>query len=295
MYSTQVFANATESLAQVDPPAALVEDERLVQLLLEQTGYAPWKVSFPGTVQMSPEAGALYGLDASQDPLPLERLVDRYHPDDRGKLLAMIAQSLDGRRGFHCRLRVEPQDGQTRIIETIADLRMRDGKLIGLFGASRDVTASVDRDLAGLVRTRLIQDMITEMPCPVAMVDERLRVMDCSISWLKAHRFIEKREVIGKSLPILFGGLPPEIAAEYDRALKGMTVKTKRAYLVPSTNQQVLCNALVSPWFAAERKVGGLIIAIGWSEVLVAKSLPPPPKAEEFDGSLLDMLKTVTS
>lgn len=74
-----------------------------------------------------------------------------------------------------------------------------------------------------------------------------------------------------------------------------MTIKTKRTYINPTSNQLVHCNAIISPWFAAERKVGGIIIAIGWSEVLLAKSVPPPPKAEEFEGSLLDMLKTVSS
>lgn len=296
MYSTHVFANGTDTLSQTEPNPALVEDERLVQLLLQQTGYAPWKIVFPGSVMLSAEASSLFGLPRSDDPLPLEALVQLYHPDDRGKLLSMIAQSLDGRRGFHCRLRVVSPDGATRMIETIADLRVRDERVIGLFGASRDATAVVDKELSNLVRLRLIQEMVNDMPSPVAMVDERLRVMDCSITWLKAHRFIEKREVVGKTLPVLFGGLPGDIAAEYDRALKGMTIKTKRNYLNPSTNQQVQCNAVISPWFVSERRVGGLIIAVGWSDLLLAKSLPPPPPpVEEFEGSLLDMLKSVTS
>ena len=95
MYSTHVFANGTDSLSQTEPNPALVEDERLVQLLLQQTGYAPWKIVFPGSVMLSAEASALFGLPRSDDPLPLEALVQLYHPDDRGKLLSMIAQSLE--------------------------------------------------------------------------------------------------------------------------------------------------------------------------------------------------------
>lgn len=295
MYDRFVFANAAESHALTEPTGAVVEPDRALQLVSARTGYADWKIVFPGSVMLSPMAAELFGLPESDGSMPLQDMVKLYHAEDRGKLLAMIAQALDGRRGFHCRLRIAGDDN-IRMIETIADLRIRDGKVIGLFGLSRDVTQDIDREIAAAAKLKLMQEMVEDMPCPVVMLDDKLRVMDCSIMWLKAHRFVERREVVGKSLVQLFGTMAPDIVSEFDRALKGQPVKTKRSFVSPTTNQGVLFNTVITPWFLTERKVGGVMVTIGWSEIAVSKGAAPkePEVDEGFEGSLLELLKTVT-
>ena len=296
MYEKNVSATPLDSLALLEPAPSLTDAERALQLYEQQTGYAQWKVVFPGSVWMSDRLCETFGIEPSDAPTPLQDMVKLYVQEDRGKLLAMIAQALEGRRGFHTRLRIERRsDGQIRVIETIADLRIRDGRVVGLFGASRDVTAEIERDLATQGRLKLVQDMVSDMPAPVVIVDERLRVLDCSIFWLKAHRFIERREVVGKTLGQLFPDMVADVANEHELALKGQTIKTRRSFISPTTNAQVQCHAVVSPWYLSEKKVGGIMVAIGWSEIAVAKALPPPKEqVEDFDGSLLDMLKAVS-
>ncbi len=295
MYDRFVFANAAESQALTEPEG-VVEPERALQLVSARTGYADWKIVFPGSVMLSQAAAGLFGLPESDGSMPLQNLVKLYHTEDRGKLLAMIAQALDGRRGFHCRLRLDTHDGNLRMIETIADLRIRDGKVLGLFGLSRDVTQDIDREIAAAAKLKLMQDMVEDMPCPVVMLDDKLRVMDCSIMWLKAHRFVERREVVGKSLVQLFGTMAPDIVSEFDRALKGQPVKTKRSFVSPTTNQGILFNTIITPWFLTERKVGGVMVTTGWAEIAVSKAAAPkePEVDEGFEGSLLELLKTVT-
>ncbi|WP_421761067.1 PAS domain-containing protein [Devosia sp.] len=295
MYDKFISAVPHESLAHIEPTPSLMEADRALQLYEEQTGYGQWKLVFPGSVWMSDQLSLTLGLTPSDEPVPLQDMVKLYVAEDRGKLLAMIAQSLEGRRGFKCRLRIDRRDGHIRMIETIADLRIRDGKVVGLFGASRDVTAEVERELATAGRLQLVQDMVSDMPAPVVIVDEHLRVMDCSLFWLKAHRFVERREVVGKTLHQLFPEAPHDQAKEYEAALKGQTVKTKRPYAVQASSTPVLFNTVISPWYAGDKKVGGIMIAVGWSEIAVAKATQPPKEeAESFDGSLLDMLKAVT-
>ena len=295
MFAKQLIATASDSFAMVEPDASIVEADRALQLYEQQSGYGQWKVVFPGSVILSDKVAQLLGLPLGGGALPLQDMVKAYHPEDRGKLLTLIAQSLEGRRGFHCRLRVGRADGPVRMVETIADLRVRNGKVTELFGASRDVTADVERDLQLQGRLRIIQDLVADMPSPVAIVDDKLRIVDCSVMWLKAHRFVERREVVGKTLAQVFPDLPAECREEYARALTGQTVKTKRNYISPSSNAPVAFNTVMVPWFVADRKVGGFTIVIGWSEVAVSKAgAPPEPVADEnFDGSLLDMLKTV--
>ena len=295
MFAKQLIATASDSFALIEPDASIVEADRALQLYEQQTGYGQWKVVFPGSVILSDRVAQLFGLPLGGSALPLQDMVKAYHPEDRGKLLTLIAQALEGRRGFHCRLRVGRADGPVRMVETISDLRVRDGKVIELFGASRDVTDDMERELQMQGRLRIIQDLVADMPSPVAIVDDRLRVVDCSVMWLKAHRFVERREVVGKTLPQLFPDLPTECREEYERALKGQTVKTKRSYVSPTSNAPVAFNTVMVPWFVTDRKVGGFTIVIGWSEIAVTKAgaTPEPAADQNFDGSLLDMLNSV--
>lgn len=292
MFDKQLIATPSDSLAELEPTAALTDPERALQLYELHEGYGQWKVIFPGTVVLSERVAGIYGLHLPSS-VPLQELVKLYLVEDRGKLLTLIAQALQDRRGFRCRLRIA-RDGEIRMIETIADLRTRDGRVIELFGASRDVTAEMERELAVQGRLKLVQDLVGDMPAPIAVLDDKLRVLDCSLYWLKAHRYVERREVIGKTLAQLYPEMSAEQAAEYEAALKGQTVKTRRSFVSPSTGAAVAFNTIIRPWFAADRKVGGITITIGWAEIATTRSAAPAPApVEDFDGSLLDMLKTV--
>ena len=293
MFDKQLIATPSESLAEIEPAAPITDADRVLQLYELHEGYGLWKVIFPGTVVLSDRVALIYGL-AVDGPVPLQDMVKLYVAEDRGKLLSLIAQALQDRRGFRCRLRIERRDGEIRMIETIADLRTRDGRVIELFGASRDVTAEMERELQVQGRLKLVQDLVGDMPAPIAVLDERLRVVDCSLYWLKAHRYVERREVIGKTLAQLYPEMPAEQAAEYEAALKGQTVKTRRSFMSPSTGTAVAFNTIIRPWFATDRKVGGITVTIGWAEIATTKSAAPvAAPVEDFDGSLLDMLKTV--
>lgn len=293
MFDKQVVATSSESRALIEPALAVVDTERALQLLEQHEGYGQWKIIFPGTVVLSPFLAEIYGLPA-EGAVPLQEMVKLYHAEDRGKLLTLIAQALQDRRGFHCRLRVERRDGQLRMIETIADLRVRDGRVTELFGLSRDVTAEMEAELRIEGRMQLVQDLVGTLPAPIVVVDDRMRVMDCSVHWLKAHRFVERREVAGKTLQQLFPDMPGDHAAEYEAALKGQTIKTRRTFTSPSSGAAVNFATVIAPWFLADRKVGGFTMAIGWHEIATVKAAAPETEVMEgFEGGLLDMLKQV--
>lgn len=294
MFDKQLIATPAESLAEVEPTAALTDPDRALQLYELHEGYGQWKVIFPGTVVLSDRVADIYGL-GSDSPVPLQDLVKLYVAEDRGKLLTLIAQALQDRRGFRCRLRIERRDGALRMVEMIADLRLRDGRVTELFGASRDVTAEMERELQVQGRLKLVQDLVGEMPAPIAVLDDKLRVLDCSVYWLKAHRFVERREVIGKTIAQLFPDTSAEQLGEYEAALKGQTVKTRRVFASPTSGATTQFATVLTPWYVADRKVGGITVVIGWSEIATTKrAAPVATPVEDFDGSLLDMLKTVS-
>jgi PAS domain S-box-containing protein len=299
VFDKQLIANPIDSLAETDLDLPVANAERALQLIESSTGYGQWKIIFPGSVVLSPRVCETFGWMPTEEPLPLQEMVKLYHAEDRGKFLTLIAQSLEGRRGFHCRLRIERRDGQIRMIETVADLRMSNGRVAELFGFSRDVSQEMERELAVQGRLKLVQELVGDMPAPIVVLDDKLRVMDCSVFWLKANRFIEKREVVGKLLTQLTPGLPNDQKEEYELALKGQTIRTKRTFTSSTTNQPVHFNTVITPWYAGEKKVGGITIVVGWSEVALAKANavaanPPPGGDDSFDGSLLDLLKSVS-
>ncbi len=299
MFDKQIIVNSIDSLAETEPAPAVADAARALQLIENRSGYGQWKIIFPGSVILSAPVCEAFGWMPTEEPLPLQDMVKLYHAEDRGKFLTLIAQALEGRKGFHCRLRIERRDGQIRVIETIADLRLVNGRVAELFGFSRDVTREMERELQVQGRLRLVQELVGDMPAPIVVLDEKLRVMDCSIFWLKAHRFIEKREVVGKSLMMLTPNIPPDQKDEYERAMRGQTIRTRRTFTSSTTNQPIQFNTLITPWYVADKKVGGITIVTGWSEVALAKanaiaSNLPPGGTDPFDGSLLDLLKNVS-
>lgn len=299
MFERQLISSSLDSLAETDTGRPVADVERALQLIEDRLGYGQWKLVFPGSVVLSDRVCEVFGWMPTSEPLPLQEMVKLYHPEDRGRFLTLIAQALEGRRGFHCRLRVERRDGQLRVVETIADLRLSNGRVSELFGFSRDVTREMERELQVQGRLKLVQELVGDMPAPIVVLDERLRVMDCSIFWLKAHRFIEKREVVGKPLMMLTPNLPADQKEELERAMRGQTIRTKRTFVSSTTNQPTQFNTLITPWYVADRKVGGITIMTGWSEVALARpngivGNMPPGGADPFDGSLLDLLKDVS-
>ncbi len=299
MFDKELIVKSIRSLAETDLGPPVADAARALQLIESRSGFGQWRVTFPGSVVLSDRVCEMFGWMPTEEPLPLQEMVKPYHIEDRGKLLTLIKQALDGRKGFHCRLRIKRPDGQIRVIETIADVRMVNGRVADLFGFSRDVTREIERELEVQDRLKLVQELVGDMPAPIVVLDEKLRVMDCSIFWLKAHRFTEKREVVGKLLMMLTPGMPPEHKDEYERAIKGQRIRTKRTFTSPTTNQPIQFNALITPWYMGDKKVGGITIVTGWSEVAlfdrraVSRNLPRGAD-DPFDGSLLDLLKNLS-
>ena len=153
----------------------------------------------------------------------------------------------------------------------------------------------MERELQVQGRLKLVQDLVGDMPAPIAVLDDKLRVLDCSVYWLKAHRFVERREVIGKTMAQLFPDISAEQVAEYEAALKGQTVKTRRAFASPTSGAATQFATVLTPWYVADRKVGGITVVIGWAEIATTRrAAPVAAQVEDVDGSLLDMLKTVS-
>src|ERR1044072_2251242 len=96
MFAKQLVHTTRPSTALAEPPDGLVGTDAVSALLTDHYGYGQWKVAFPGEVYISETVCEIFGVPYSGEPAPLEFLVGCYHPEDRGKLLQLIAAALQG-------------------------------------------------------------------------------------------------------------------------------------------------------------------------------------------------------
>lgn len=295
MFLKQLVHTTRPSTALNEPADSMIGADAISTLLADHYGYGEWKVVFPGEVRLSEKVCEIFGIPYSDEPAPLEFLVDRYHTDDRGKLLQLIAAALQGTQGFHAVLRIRTPDDEEKVIESLGDLRIRDGRVTELFGLTRDVTREMRKDTLSIGRNRLLQDIVSAMPAPIAIFDDHLHVLECSNYWLKCHKIVDRSDVVGKKLYDLFPGTPPALREENDRALAGEVVRTKRNFINPTTGAKMDCQTVITRWMASEDRAGGLVMLIGWHEFGVAAAAKKVEQAaSNFGGSLLELLKEVS-
>lgn len=294
MFAKQLIHSTHASTALNEPQPDLVDSDAVSALLMDHYGYGQWKVIFPGEVKLSQKVCEIFGVPFTDEPAPLEFMVEMFHPDDRGKLLQLIAASLQETRGFHYVLRIKTAEGEERMVECLGDLRIRDGRVTELFGLSRDVTKEVRKEAFSISRNRLLQDIVSAMPAPIAILDEGLHMLECSAYWLKCHKLVDRGDAVGKKLYDLFPGMPPALREENERALAGDVIRTKRNFINPSTGAKMDCQTVITRWMASEDKVGGLVMLVGWHEFGVAAAAKKVEEVASFDGSLLDLLKEVS-
>lgn len=294
IFTKQLVHTSRPTTALMEPEISLIDTDAVSTLLTDHYGYGQWKVVFPGEVYLSEKVCEIFGVPYSPEPAPLEFLVDRYHADDRGKLLQRIAAALQGTQGFHYVLRIRTPDDEERVIESIGDLRIKDGRVTELFGLTRDVTKDMRREAFSISRNRLLQDIISAMPAPIAIYDDGLHLLECSNYWLKCHKLVDRADAVGKKMYDLFPGMPPALREENERALAGDVIRTRRNFINPSTGAKMDCQTVITRWMASEDKVGGLVMLIGWHEFGVAAAAKKVEDVADFDGSLLDLLKAVS-
>jgi len=295
MFAKQLVHTSRPSTALMEPETSLIDSDAVSTLLVDHYGYGQWKVVFPGEVYFSEKVSEIFGIPFSPDPAPLEFLIDRYHADDRGKLMQLIASSLQGTQGFHAVLRIRTgDDEEERVVESLGDLRIKDGRVTELFGLTRDITKDVRRDAFSISRNRLLQDIVSAMPAPIAIYDEGLHLLECSNYWLKCHKLVDRGDAVGKKLYDLFPGMPPALREENERALAGDVIRTRRNFINPSTGAKMDCQTVITRWMASDDKVGGLVMLIGWHEFGVAAAAKKVEEVADFDGSLLELLKAVS-
>ncbi|MBD0394349.1 MAG: GAF domain-containing protein, partial [Microcoleus sp. C1-bin4] len=100
------------------------------------------------TTTWSEELYRIYELDPTQKPLPTEQLIERFHPEDRSRYLAVRERAMSG-QSFEIDLRLIRRDGSLSYIEVRGKpVYDQKGQLMRWFGTVLDISERKQAELA---------------------------------------------------------------------------------------------------------------------------------------------------
>ena len=261
MFTQQLTSEFFHSLSEQAATPSLNDGETVRRLLEQQTGFAQFRVVLPMTVTWSADAARMSGEEAGTSVTTLQAAVKSYLRADRIRLVEMITQAIEEKRGFRFVGRRHFADA-TKIIETICDVKVENGVVTELIGLTRDVSVTVEREALGISRARLIRRMVEDMPVPVVVLDRALRVVACSAAWAKSHGLSTRNEAIGKTINKLIE-VSREMTSAIIEAMGGETSKIVLPFYDAEDGRQVHRNCVVVPWQCGSDAAGGVLMLVG--------------------------------
>jgi PAS domain-containing protein len=262
MFTQQLTSEFFPSLSDAGEGGVSLNDGEVVRRLLEQrTGFAQFRVVLPATVTWSAEATRMRGEAAGTWETSLEDAVRAYLPADRKRLVEIITEAIEQRRGF--RFTGRRRVGETTsVLETIGDVKVENGQVTAIIGLTRDVSAVVEREALGISRARLIRRMVEDMPVPVVVLDRALRVVACSAAWATSHGLSGRTEALGKPVNKLIE-MSREMTSAIIQAMGGETAKVTLPFYGAEDGRQVHCSCVVVPWQCGSDAAGGVLMLVG--------------------------------
>jgi len=81
----------------------------------------------------------IYGL-SPEDELTKQKAVEFYHPEDRGEIKRLVERCIDTGESYEATLRLIDADDQLRWVHTNGEAIRRNGEVVAIRGAIRDIT-----------------------------------------------------------------------------------------------------------------------------------------------------------
>ncbi|MCX2492480.1 PAS domain S-box protein [Pedobacter sp. PF22-3] len=147
-----------------------------------------------------------------------------------------------------------------RVSLSITSIRDRNDKVIGYLGISTDVTQkeAIQQELS--LEKALLIAFIENAPASVAMVDNDMRFLNASRTWIKAYTQIEG-SIKGYLYYDVFPGLSQERKDVHQQVLSGQTVKKDEdIYIASESNAIHHISWEMTPWYKADGTIGGMMI-----------------------------------
>ncbi|CAH0133663.1 MULTISPECIES: PAS domain S-box protein [unclassified Pedobacter] len=149
---------------------------------------------------------------------------------------------------------------RVRVSLSITSIKSSNGDTIGYLGISIDITQkeAIQQELA--LEKALLIAFIENAPASVAMVDNNMKFLIASRTWIKAYTQIEG-DIKGYSYYEVFPELSQERKDVHQEVLRGRTIKKDEdTYVNPITNDLKHIAWEMTPWYKADKTIGGMMI-----------------------------------
>lgn len=266
MYDNLITTLHFPSRDDAGPPPAYAG--RMIRLRDERLHIGHFVVELPDDVHWSSEMFDIFGVAPRTGTLKLADVIAPFDPEDRVRFGDLIRSSLKDRKGYHAKLRVRHPDGDIRLVETVGDVVVEDGRLAAVIGLVRDITTTAGAPMATTELDRM-RALIEAMPTPALLTDHEMRILACSEMWAKSHG-VTAAQVIGQDVLKVVHKAPVGWSLEHDKVLGGKTVETERLFHNPATGRPAKSMCSVIPWVVADGSIRGAITVIGWAEFAYA-------------------------
>lgn len=167
------------------------------------------------TFSCSEVADEIHGVDATY-PRDVEHWLQLLHPDDRGRMFALLEETLRDKQPLDREYRIRrPNDGDERWLHVIGQPELnRDGELVRYFGVVQDITERKQAELALQNSLHFSRQLIEVIPSPVFYKDQDGRYLGCNDAF---ERFtgMRREDIVGKTVYDITSG---ELAERYHAA-----------------------------------------------------------------------------
>ncbi|MGF3023393.1 sensor domain-containing phosphodiesterase [Methylobacterium aquaticum] len=181
-HSEARIASETEARRRRASEEALAQANRNLRLAERMARIGHWRADLiSGAVTWSDEVCRLHGRAPGDPAATLDESLAYYHPEDRPRILALVAEARERREGFSFRARIVRADGDIRVVVShgICELDAA-GAVAALFGSVQDVT-EIDRAETELrASTALLDATLEHMDQGLMMIDEAGIVRVCN-------------------------------------------------------------------------------------------------------------------
>ena len=181
---------------------ALLENEKRLKdaQRIGQLGSLDWDLN-TNLLILSDESFSIFGFNQKENPVSIERILERVHPSDTQRVNQALKSALAGKESYDIEHRILRPSGEERFIQATAELfNDQDGNPVRILETIHDITErkKAERDLA---ETKiLLNAAFNQSPVPMGLAsvpDYKFRMINnAAAEFLK----IDASEYIGKSL-----------------------------------------------------------------------------------------------
>jgi PAS domain S-box-containing protein len=183
-----------------------------------------------------------------------------YPPGQAAKILARDREIMAGGEPVTFEETLTTVDGERIFLTTKGPLLDSDGRAIGLFGISRDITERKFAEDRLRRNQAQLQVFIEHAPISIAMFDRTMNYLAYSRRWLEDYgRGCE--DLSGHNHYEVHPDLPDEWKAIHRRCLAGETLKSEADHWIQADGSERWLRWAVLPWRDAAGSIGGIIMS----------------------------------